>query len=116
MKDAWCLARSDSSMSASVAIAHYAKRFSIEENFSDTTDIKFGMGLSHTSIGCPARRERILLVSAIAVAFLTILGAAGEATSLDMKFKTNTVKRRVHSLRRQGCMYDARGVDHTPAR
>jgi hypothetical protein len=41
----------------------------------------------------------------LAVAFITLLGAAGEAIGLDMRFKANTVKRRVHSLFRQGCMY-----------
>lgn len=46
MKEAWCLACSDSNMSATMAVAHYGKRFSIEENFRDTKDIHFGMGLS----------------------------------------------------------------------
>lgn len=105
MKDAWCLACSDPELSASLAVAHYGKRFSIEENFRDTKDIHFGMGLSHTSIGTPERRDRLLLISALAVAFLTLLGAAGEATGLDMMFKANTSKQRTHSLFRQGCMY-----------
>jgi Transposase DDE domain len=105
MKDAWCLACSDPQMTASVAVAHYGKRFSIEENFRDTKDIHFGMGLSHTSISKPARRDRLLLISALTVALLTMLGAAGEATGLDAKFKANTSKRRQHSLYRQGWMY-----------
>lgn len=105
MKEAWCLACSDSDMSAALAVSHYGKRFTIEENFRDTKDIHFGMGLSHTSISRPERRDRILLISALAVAFITLLGAAGEATGLDMMFKANTVKRRTHSLFRQGCMY-----------
>jgi hypothetical protein len=38
---------------------------------------------------------------------LTLLGAAGEALGYDRMLKTNTAKRRVHSLFRQGCMlYD----------
>jgi hypothetical protein len=105
MKDTWCLACSDPDLSASLVVTHYGKRFSIEENFRDTKDIRFGMGLSHTSIGKPERRDRLLFISALAVAFLTLLGAAGEATGLDMKFKANTVKTRTHSLFRQGCMY-----------
>jgi hypothetical protein len=41
------------------------------------------------------------------VVLLTLLGAAGEALGYDRMLKTNTVKRRVHSLFRQGCMlYD----------
>ena len=105
MKDAWCLACSDPEMSATVAVNHYGKRFSIEENFRDTKDIHFGMGLSNTSISKPARRDRLLLISALTVAFLTMLGAAGEATGLDAKFKANTSKKRQHSLYRQGWMY-----------
>jgi hypothetical protein len=41
------------------------------------------------------------------VVLLTLLGAAGEALGYDRMLKTNTVKRRVHSLFRQGGMlYD----------
>jgi hypothetical protein len=41
------------------------------------------------------------------VVLLTLLGAAGEALGYDQMLKTNTTKRRVHSLLRQGCMlYD----------
>jgi hypothetical protein len=105
MKEAWYLACSARDMSARVAVAHYAKRFSTEENFRDVKDIKFGMGLSHTHIGRVDRRDRLLLISALAVVLLTLLGAAGEAVGIDMHFKSNTVKRRVHSLFRQGCMY-----------
>jgi len=47
------------------------------------------------------------LINAFAVALLTLLGAAGEALGYDRMLKTNTAKRRVHSLFRQGCMlYD----------
>ena len=39
---------------------------------------------------------------------LTLLGGAGEALGMERLLKTNTVKRRVHSLFRQGCLdYDA---------
>lgn len=105
MKDAWFLACSRRDMSARVAIAHYGKRFSTEENFRDTKDIKYGMGLSHTHIKREDRRDRLLLISALSVMLLTLLGAAGEEVGIDKYFKVNTVKRRVHSLFRQGCMY-----------
>jgi hypothetical protein len=36
---------------------------------------------------------------------LTLLGAAGEALGFDKHLKTNTTKRRVHSLFTQGCRY-----------
>ncbi len=55
----------------------------------------------------PERRDRLWLINAFAVVLLTLLGAAGEALGYDQMLKTNTAKRRVHSLFRQGCMlYD----------
>ncbi|HXA22889.1 MAG TPA: IS4 family transposase, partial [Acetobacteraceae bacterium] len=55
----------------------------------------------------PERRDRLWLINAFAVVLLTLLGAAGEALGYDRMLKTNTTKRRVHSLFRQGCMlYD----------
>ena len=55
----------------------------------------------------PERRDRLWLINAFAVVLLTLLGAAGEALGYDRMLKTNTAKRRVHSLFRQGCMlYD----------
>jgi hypothetical protein len=48
-----------------------------------------------------------LLLSALAMALLTVLGATGEALGYDRMLKANTVKRRTHSLFRQGLMlYD----------
>ena len=63
------------------------------------------MGLSDTRISVPERRDRVLLVNAVAASLLTILGAAGEATGLDMMLKANTVKTRTHSLLNQGMFY-----------
>ena len=53
---------------------------------------------------CRDRRDRLLLVSALAIAVLSILGAAGERIGYDRWLKANTVKRRTHSLFRQGLM------------
>jgi hypothetical protein len=64
-----------------------------------------GMGAMH--VKSPERRDRLWLINAFAVVLLTLLGAAGEALGYDRMLKTNTAKRRVHSLFRQGCMlYD----------
>jgi hypothetical protein len=60
--------------------------------------------LSATRIGEPMRRDRLLLVSAFAVALLTLLGAVGESLGMDRLLKSNTSKIRTHSLFRQGCM------------
>ena len=108
MKDAWCLATNRAELSASQIINLYGRRFTIEETFRDTKDVHFGMGLSATHIGSTARRDRLLLLGALAHALLTLLGAAGERCGLDSRLKVSTTKRRTLSLYRQGCFwYDA---------
>ena len=57
----------------------------------------------------PARKipisvDSLLLLSALAIALLTVLGAARESIGYDRWLKANTVKRRTHSLFRQGLM------------
>ncbi len=104
MKEPWCLATSEREATAATLINHYAKRWTIEPQFRDTKDLRFGMGLSSTRIGEPTRRDRLLLVSAFATALLTLLGAVGERLGMDRLLKSNTSKRRTHSLFRQGCM------------
>lgn len=107
MKEAWCLATSYSEGTATDIIKLYGRRFSIEEDFRDIKDLRFGMGLSATRISSPERRDRLLLISAMAIALLTLLGAAGESLGMDRLLKANTVKRRTHSLFTQGCYYYA---------
>jgi hypothetical protein len=107
MKEPWCLAASDPEASAAMLVNHYARRWTIEPQFRDTKDLRFGMGLSATRVGEPMRRDRLLLISAFAVALLTLLGAVGESLGMDRLLKSNTSKTRTHSLFRQGCMlYD----------
>ena len=105
MKESWCLATSLSEKKASDVVALYGKRFTIEESFRDAKDIRFGMGLSATHIRDAGRRDRLLLLAAIAQALLTLLGAASEATGMDAYLKVNTVKQRTHSLFRQGAYW-----------
>lgn len=105
MKEAWCIATNLREKSAKDVATLYGKRFTIEETFRDLKDNHFGMGLSATHIGVPARRDRLLLLGAIAHALLTLLGAAGEACGLDGKLKANTVKTRTMSLYKQGCCW-----------
>jgi hypothetical protein len=107
MKEPWCLAASDPDAPAAILVNHYARRWTIEPSFRDTKDLRFGMGLSATRVGEPTRRDRLLLVSAFAVALLTLLGAVGESLGMDRLLTSNTSKTRTHSLFRQGCMlYD----------
>ena len=107
MKEPWCLASSNREAPAAMLVNHYARRWTIEPQFRDTKDLRFGMGLSATRISEPMRRDRLLLISAFATALLTLLGAVGESLGMDRLLKSNTSKTRTHSLFRQGCMlYD----------
>ena len=85
----------------------YARRFTIEESFRDTKDPRYGLGLSATHVHDVKRRDRLLLICAMAMTLLTLLGAAGESLGMDRMLKANTVKTRTHSLFRQGCHYYA---------
>jgi hypothetical protein len=104
MKEAWHLAASDGSLSAPTVIKLYSRRWTIEPSFRDSKDLRFGMGMSVLRIADPQRRDRLLLLNAFAILFLTILGAAGESLGMDRQLRTSTTKRRVHSLFRQGCL------------
>ena len=105
MKESWCLATSRDDLKAADVVKQYGRRFSIEETFRDTKDIHFGMGLSATHIGDPARRDRLLFIAAFAHVLLTLLGAAGERCGLDRTLKSNTSKTRTLSLYNQGCYW-----------
>ena len=104
MKEAWCLATSATDKSARELVNLYAKRWGIECGFRDSKDIRFGMGMGEVHVSTPDRRDRLWLINAFAVALLTLLGAAGEALGYDRYLKSNTTKRRTHSLLRQGVM------------
>ena len=108
MKESWCLATTLSEHTASEVVKLYGRRFTIEETFRDQKNFRFGLGLSATHIGSTDRRDRLLLLAAIAQALLTLLGAAGEACGLDRLMKTNTRKTRTMSLLNQGIhLYEA---------
>jgi hypothetical protein len=103
MKEAWCIATNRVDLGASGVVKQYCRRFTIEERFRDIKDNHFGMGLPLTHIGSAQRRDRLLLLAAVAQALLTLLGAAGEACGMDRTLKANTVKTRTMSLYNQGC-------------
>ena len=105
MKDPWYIASNRNDLSGSEIVKYYGKRWSIEPYFRDIKDQRFGMGLDATHISSPDRRDRLFFISAIAIAILTLLGAAGESIGFDRKLKVNTVKTRTHSLLRQGMFY-----------
>lgn len=102
MKEPWCIALSDPTVTSAQAKVIYGRRFSCEETFRDLKDLRYGMGLSWTRIRSPDRRDRLMLIATLAHALLTLLGAAGERAGLDRLLKSNTSKKRTLSLFRQG--------------
>lgn len=102
MDEPWFLATNLTSLTARQLVTLYGRRFTTEENFRDTKDPRFGLGLSATSIGTCERRDRLLLLAAMAQTLLTLLGAAAEEVGLDKKLKVSTTSKRTHSLFRQG--------------
>ena len=107
MKQAWCLAASSPDATAKQLTSYYGRRWGIECGLRDSKDLRFGMGLGTIHVKSPERRDRLWLINVFAVVLLTLLGAAGEELGYDGMLKSNTAKRRVHSLFRQGCLlYD----------
>jgi len=104
MKAAWCIATSYATATAGFLKGVYGRRWGIETGFRDTKDPRFGMALGQISVASPERRDRLWLLNAMAILLLTVLGAAGEALGYDRMLRSNTAKRRTHSLFRQGSM------------
>lgn len=105
MKGAWFLVTNDTVMKTKEIINLYSKRWKIEPYFRDIKDQRFGFGLSTTHISSAERRDRLMLIVALAYTLITLLGAAGESIGFDRLLKVNTVKTRTHSLIRQGLFY-----------
>lgn len=108
MKEPWCIASSLDNATAAQLIKLYGRRFTIEEAFRDTKNARFGLGLSNLKMTRPERRDRLILLGALAQALLTLLGAACEETGLDRRLRANTVKKRTHSLLTQGLYWYGR--------
>lgn len=104
MKAPWCLVSSDPAATSAALTAYYAKRWGVECHFRDTKVERLGLGLESTRTTTPERRDRLLLLSALAIALMTLLGRAGESLGYDRLLRANTVQRRTHSLFRQGLM------------
>ena len=104
MKESWCLATTIVGDKAQV-VKLYGRRFTCEENFRDEKDRRYGYGFLEATVSTPERRDRFLFIAMLAIAILTLLGAAGESIGCDRQLRANTVKRRTHSLLRQGREY-----------
>jgi Transposase DDE domain len=108
MKEAWCLVTSLADGTAEEIVQLYSRRFDIEHTFRDQKDWRFGLALGHMTLGTTDRRDRMLLVLALATMFSVIVGAAGEQLGLDRTLRANTeTRKRTHSLLRQGQEYMA---------
>jgi hypothetical protein len=68
MKQAWCLASSSSDANARALMSLYGKRWGIECSLRDTKDLRFGMGMGSIHVSTPARRDRLWLLNALAIA------------------------------------------------
>jgi len=104
MKAAWFLVSNMKDKPREI-INNYAKRWKIEPFFRDLKDGRYGLGLEQTHIKSCDRRDRLMLILALAYLLLVVLGKAGEEIGFDKKLKVNTVKTRTHSLFRQGQFY-----------
>tara|TARA_B100000508_G_scaffold138194_1_gene133848 strand:+ start:286 stop:1416 length:1131 start_codon:yes stop_codon:yes gene_type:complete len=105
MKSAWFIATSHGELSNKKILTIYGKRWGVETSFRDIKDYKFGMGMAHMHTRSVARRDNLFLISALAIAFLTLLGKAGDEAGLERTIKVNTSKTRTYSYWRQGCIY-----------
>lgn len=83
-------------------IQRCARRFDIEHSFRDQKDWRFGLALEHMTLGTPGRRDRMLLMLALATMFAVLTGAAGEQLGVDRLLRANTTRKCTHSLLRQG--------------
>lgn len=102
MKEPWCLATSLDSLTGRQVVQIYSRRFQCEETFRDLKDPRYGYGLRFTRIGDGARRDRCILVFTLTYVVQTLFGVSSETIGIDKSLRANTVKRRTHSLFRQG--------------
>lgn len=102
MKEPWCLATSLESLTGRQVVQVYSRRFQCEETFRDRKDPRYGYRLRFTKIGDGARRDRCILVFTLTYVIQTLFGVSSESAGMDKTLRANTVKRRTHSLFRQG--------------
>jgi len=102
MKEAWCLITNIHENSGRAIVNLYSRRFECEEGFRDLKDRRYGYGLSSARISDCRRRDRFLMLFALAYVVLTLFGTASEHLKLDRTIRANTVNKRTHSLFHQG--------------
>lgn len=98
-KEPWVLATSLRYRQPHVIVHVYKRRMQTEETYRQVKSTHFGWELKHGRSKDANRLRVLLLISAVAAAFLMAVGMAAEATDLHLRYQANTVKkRRVLSL------------------
>ena len=72
MKAAWFIVSSRADLGTPKILQLYGKRWGIETTFRDIKDYRFGMGMSETYTRSTTRRDRLFLLSALAIGLLTL--------------------------------------------
>jgi hypothetical protein len=94
--DPWLLATSLNSPAEHV-VRLYSKRMQIEETFRDAKNHRFGWALRLARCRSTQRLEVLLLLASLAMAAVSLLGAAATSTGRHRRYQANTVKTRVFS-------------------
>jgi len=95
-KDPWLLATSLTDSPARI-VKVYSKRMQIEETFRDAKNYRFGWSLRLARCGSTARLQVLLLLAALAMAAVSLLGAAATHDGRHRRYQANTVRTRVFS-------------------
>lgn len=101
MKDSWCLATNRDDLHADDVVRLYGRRFTTEETFRDAKDPRFGLGLSKCAIARTDRRDRMLLVIAVAIFITSVVGRIALRLDLERYVRANKPKKksaRAHSI------------------
>jgi len=67
MKDPWYLVTGTTDKTARELVNLYAKCWSVECQFRDSKDLRYGMGMGEVRVSTPARHDRLWLINAFAV-------------------------------------------------
>jgi hypothetical protein len=92
----WLLvcSRSLSGSTAKRIVSLYKTRMQIEENFRDTKNTDYGLGVCKLSRVSIARRSILLLIAALAQYLLWLAGNLLRGSSIEKKFRVNSKSKR----------------------
>ena len=98
MKEPWCLVASERKVATRTLIRYYAKRWGLRRAFATSRICALGWGFLQCGYRKPSAGTDCSCSVALAIALLTVLGAAGESLGYDRWLKANTVKYRTPLL------------------